>query len=213
MNFTKEELEPMKQFSEKNPGDKIIKSILNKMQGTTCIESLIQEIIEMASETHPGNPNEFIVSSKYDGSDMALFLTQIASGIIPLSDFDFNIDIDCKSYDITKEKIENLREQFIKCVCEKNPTLSHVLIYKLSQNLTSESCDAIEKICKKHNTQLMMPVHSYDNNKYIYQNVHISEILRSCSLSFHKLYSGNYRMLDGFTGELISCFDDNGDSD
>lgn len=213
MNFTEEELKRMKQLSEKNPDDEVLLSILNKMHGTTCIKSLIQEIIEMASETHPGNPNEFIVSSKYDGIDMALFLTQFASGIIPLSDLDFNIDIDCKSYDITKEKIKNLTERFINCVCEKNPTSPHVLIYKLSQNLTSESCDAIEKICKKHNTKLMMPVHSYDNNKYIYQNVHISEILRSCSLSFHKLYSGNYRILNGFTGELISCLDDNGDSD
>ena len=206
MILTEEELEHMKQLSGKNPNDKVLLSILNKMQDDT-IESLIQKIIEIASKTHPGNPNEFIESSKYDGSNMVLFLTDFASGNIPLSEFDFNIiDIDCKSCDITKKEIENLRDQFIECVCKKNPTSPHVLVYKLSQTLTSETCDAIEHICKKHNTKLMMPVHSYDNNKYIYINVHISEILRSCSLSFHKLYSGNYRILNGFTGELI-CFD------
>ena len=209
MIFTQKELERMKQLSEENPDDKVLLSILNKMQGDT-IASITQEIIEMASETHPDNPNEFIESSKYDGSNMALFLTQFASGNIRLSDLDFNIDIDCKSYNITKEKIKNLTGRFINCVCEKNPTSPHVLIYKLSQNLTSETCDAIKNICKKNNTKLMMPVHSYANNKYIYQNVHISEILRSCSLSFHKLYSGNYRMLDGFTGEVIYL---NSDSD
>ena len=193
MNFTKEELEHMKQFSEKNPGDKIIKSILNKMQGTTCIESLTQEIMEMSSKTHPGNPNEFIESSKYNGSNMVSFLTEFASGIIPLSDLEFNTDfnmigMNSEPYghqcDVTDDDVENLKERFIICVCKENPHSPHVVVYNLMK-VVKPAPEAIKKICDENQSQIEMKVHSSPGWNY---RVPIQNILMSCFSSIPLIY-------------------------
>jgi len=192
MSFTQEELEYMRQLSEEKPNDKVLLSILNKMKGDTA-ESLIQKIIETASETHPDNPNEFIESSKYDGSNMVSFLTEFASGNIPPSDLKFNtdfnmIDMNSKPWghqcDITYDDVENLKKIFINCVCKENPHSPHVIVYNLMKAL-EPTHEAIKSICHKNESRIEMKVHSSPGWNY---RVPIQNILMSCFYSLPLIY-------------------------
>jgi GTPase Era involved in 16S rRNA processing len=192
MSFTQEELEYMRQLSEKNPNNQTLLSILNKMKGDTA-ESLIQKIIETASETHPDNPNEFIMSSKYDGSNMVSFLTEFASGNIPPSDLEFNTDFNMRDMnsepwghqcDVTYDDVENLKEIFINCVCKENPHSPHVIVYNLMKSL-KPAYEAIKSICCENKSQIEMKVHSSPGWNY---RVPIQNILSSCFSSLPLIY-------------------------
>ena len=181
--------------------------------------NIISDIEDIASELGYENPLDIIDPLvTYTATDtLECVLTRIASGTVPINNFSLCCLIDDRNSSVNSENLhkrcKDIEERFLNYICENHPQSPHVLMYKLSQTLTFETCDAIEKISNKYNTELTMAIHSYNNNRYIYQIVHISEILRSCSLSLHKLYSGQHRTLNGFTGELISHLDDNGDSD
>lgn len=183
------------------------------------LRNIISDIEDIASELGYENPLDIIDPLvTYTATDtLECVLTRIASGTVPINNFSLCCLIDDGNSSVNSENLhkqcEDLEERFLNYICENHPQSPYVLIYKLSQTLTFETCDAIEKICNKYNTELTMAIHSYNNNRYIYQKVSISEILRSCSLSLHKLYSGQHRTLNGFTGELISHLNDNGDSD
>ena len=210
MIFTKEELEHMKQLSKTKPDDKVLLSILNKMQGMTCIESLTQEIMEMSSKTHPDNPNEFIKSSKYDKSNMVSFLTEFASGIIPLSDLEFNTDFNMRGMnsepyghqcDVTDDDVENLKERFINCVCKENPHSPHVVVYNLMKAIEPAS-EAIKSICHENQSQIEMKVHSSPGWNYC---IPIQAILHSCASSLPNIYlkNNNEYMKVNCSGEPI----------
>ena len=116
MPFTRKEIEHMIIQVERNPENKSLKSILKKMQCYTSDE-IIEEIIEMASQTFPDNPNEFIIltdddtkkknsffnalhgfqfknsddkPSRHHCVDIRSFLEDFTRGAIPLNNFEFN---------------------------------------------------------------------------------------------------------------------------
>jgi len=209
MIFTQKELEHMKQFSKKNPDDKVLLSILNKMQGTTCIENLTQEIIKMASKTHPDNPNKFIESPKYDGNNMVSFLTKVASGYILLDNLKFNTDfnmigIDGEPYghqcDVTDEEVDDLKQRFINCVCKENPNSPHIVVYNLRKAL-EYAPEAIKSICHENQSQIEMKVHSRPGWNYC---VPIENILHSCAQSLPDIYlGGKHNMQVNCSGDPI----------
>ena len=73
MSFSRKEIEEMIKQVERNPENKILKSILNKMQCYTS-EEIIEEIMEMASQTFPNNPNEFIILTDHNTNTKNPFL-------------------------------------------------------------------------------------------------------------------------------------------
>ena len=116
MPFTRKEIEEMIKQVERNPENKFLKSILKKMQCYTS-EEIIEEIMEMASQTFPDNPNEFIIltdddtkkknsffnalhgfqfknsddkPSRHHCVDIRSFLEDFTRGAIPLNNFEFN---------------------------------------------------------------------------------------------------------------------------
>ena len=235
--FTEEEKEYIINMLMKQKSDKLQLSILKKINSDKLefidnsevaqpvivpnndLINIISDIEDIASELGYENPLNIIDPLvTYTATDtLECVLTRLASGNVPINNFSLCCSLDDGNSSVNSEilhkRCEDLEERLLNYICENHPQSPDVLIYKLRQTLTFETCDAIKKICKKHNTELTMAIHSYNNNRYIYQNVHISEILRSCSLSLHKLYSGQHKILNGFTGELISDIDDNGDSD
>lgn len=116
MSFTRKEIEEMMKQVERNPENKFLKSILKKIQCYTS-EEIIEEIMEMASQTFPDNPNEFIIltdddtkkknsffnalhgfqfkdsdykPSRHPCADIRSFLEDFARGDISLNDLEFN---------------------------------------------------------------------------------------------------------------------------
>jgi hypothetical protein len=118
MSFSRKEIEEMIKQVERNPENKFLKSILNKMQCYTS-EEIIEEIMEMASKTFPDNSNEFIILIDNDKKtknpflntfhqfedsdveesddkpsrhcdDIRSFLEDFARGAMPLNSFEFN---------------------------------------------------------------------------------------------------------------------------
>ena len=236
ITFTKEEKAYIINILMKQKSDEFQLSILKKINSDKLefidnsevaqpvivpnndLRNIISDIEDIASELGYENPLDIIDPLvTYTATDtLECVLTRIASGTVPINNFSLCCLIDDGNSSVNSEilnkQCKDLEERFLNYICENHPQSPHVLMYKLSQTLTFETCDAIEKICNKYKTELTISIHSY-NNRYIYQKVSISEILRSCSLSLHKLYSGQHRTLNGFTGELISHLDDNGDSD
>lgn len=214
----KEGINELQESILKKINSKQLKIIDNSVVPNNDLINIISDIEDKASELGYENPLNIIDPLvKYTATDtLEGVLTRLASGNVPINNFSLCCLIDdgnsSANSEILHKQCEDLEKRFLNYICENHPQLPHVLMYKLSQTLTFETCDAIEKICNKYNTELTISIHSY-NNRYIYQKVSISEILRSCSLSLHKLYSGQHRTLNGFTGELISHLDDNGGSD
>ena len=113
MTFTRKEIEEMIKQVARNPENKFLKSILKKMQCYTS-EEIIEDIMEMASQTFPDNPNEFIILTDDDTKkkntffnafhqfedsddkpsrhcdDIRSFLEDFARGDMPLNNFEFN---------------------------------------------------------------------------------------------------------------------------
>lgn len=115
MSFTRKEIGEMIIQVERNPDNKYLKSILKKMQCNTSKE-IIEEIMEMASQTFPDNPNKFIIlidndkkqhpflnafhghlfedpddkPSRHHCNDIRSFLENYTRGAIPLNNFEFN---------------------------------------------------------------------------------------------------------------------------
>lgn len=186
MSFSRKEIEEMIEQVKRNPENKILKSILNKMQCYTS-EEIIEEIMEMASKTFPNNPNEFIILIDNDKETKNQFLNAFHQfeNFKDFEDFEDFEDSDVEDSDDKPSRHCGDIRSFLKNFARGDMPLNN-FEFNNEFNLTDSNGEAIGHHCRV-----------YDDDVYDLKERFIACVCEEIPESSHVIAYKLIKSLDG----------------